>query len=158
MKITTKQLKTAYLWRYVFTLVLMLCSTAGYAQDLSKAKELCNNITDQNKAMAKHAGYDLDALCSEVSAMASPDREAVPAPEIVSRKTASSSKNMSDANSSGMASGIKAKNTLMDSSFEASEATMEPENGLTDLGLLTDDEFEEQEQEQEQEQSLTLWL
>jgi protein involved in polysaccharide export with SLBB domain len=156
VKSTTKQLKTAYLWRYVFILVLMLCSTAGYAQDLSKAKELCNNITDQNKAMAKHAGYDLDALCSEVSAMASPDREAVPAHEIVSRKTASSSKNMSDANSSGMASGIKAKNTLLDSSFEASEATMEPENGLTDQGLLTDDEFEEQEQEQEQEKEQPL--
>ena len=127
MKITTKQLKITDLWRYVFTLVLLLCSTAGYAQDLSKAKELCNNITDQNKAMAKHAGYDLDALCSEVSAMASSNKEVVPATEIVSRKTASSSTNMSDANSSGMTSGIKTKNTLMDSSFEASEATMDVE-------------------------------
>jgi protein involved in polysaccharide export with SLBB domain len=154
VKSTTKQLKPAYLWRYVFTLVLMLCSTAGYSQDLSKAKELCNNITDQNKAMAKHAGYDLDALCSEVSAMASSDREVVPATEIVSRKTASSSKNMSDANSSGMTSGIKTKNTFMDSSFEVSESTMDPENDHTDPSLLIDDEFEEQEQEQEQEQSL----
>ena len=154
MKSTTKQLKIAYLLRYVFTLSLMLCSAAGYSQDLSKAKELCNDISDQNKAMAKHAGYDLDALCSEVSAMASPNREAVPATEIVSRKTASSSKNMSDANSSSMSSGVKTKNTFMDSSFEASESTMDPENDPTDPSLLIDDEFEGQEQEQEQEQSL----
>ena len=68
-----KQLKATYLSCYIFTLVLMLCAGKVYSQDLNKAKELCDNITAQNKAMAKHAGYDLDALCSEVSSMESLD-------------------------------------------------------------------------------------
>jgi polysaccharide export outer membrane protein len=150
VKNTIKQLKITYLLRYAPLLVLMLCSTAGYSQDLSKATELCNNLTDQNKAMAKHAGYDLDALCSEVSAMATPDREAIPATEIVLRQTASSSKNIADTNSSSMTSGITTKNTFMDSSFEASEFTMDSENDETDPDLMIYGEFEEQEQEQEQ--------
>ena len=62
-----KQLKTTDLWRYIFTLVVMLCTSMSYSQDLAQAKALCGNVTAANKAMAKQAGYDLDALCSEVA-------------------------------------------------------------------------------------------
>ena len=143
MKIFIKQLKVAYFWRYVFALVIMLISTASYSQDLSKAKELCNNITDQNKAMAKHAGYDLDALCSEVNAMASPDMKVAPVTEIVSRKTASSSKYKLDSNNSGMASKIQARGSF---ASEASEPSMDTQDGGTDPVIFLDDEAAEQEQ------------
>ena len=127
MKSTTKQLKTAYLWRYVFTLVIILCSAAGYTQDLNKAKELCNNISDQNKAMAKHAGYDLDALCSEVSSLDSSDSKAAPAAKIVARKTASSSKNSSGMVSSGVAAQFGTNELGLDSSVEASRLYLDEE-------------------------------
>ena len=69
-----KQLKTTDLWRYIFTLVVMLCTSMSYSQDLAQAKALCGNVTAANKAMAKQAGYDLDALCSEGRSVGVPIR------------------------------------------------------------------------------------
>ena len=74
-----KQLKTTDLWRSVFALVIMLCASMSYSQDLAQAKALCGNVTAANKAMAKQAGYDLDALCSEVL-LAVAAKAVVPAP------------------------------------------------------------------------------
>lgn len=146
MKSTTKQLKTAYLWRYVFTLSLMLCSAAGYSQDLSKAKELCNDISDQNKAMAKHAGYDLDALCSEVSSLDSSDSKAAPAAKIVARKTASSSKNSSGVVSSSVAAKVGPNELGLNSSVEATRLYLGEEGSQIDPALLIDEQLEEQDQ------------
>ena len=83
-----KQLKTTDLWRYIFTLVVMLCTSMSYSQDLAQAKALCGNVTAANKAMAKQAGYDLDALCSEAMAVGSA-KKAVKPPPTVARKTVS---------------------------------------------------------------------
>ena len=144
-----KQLKATYLSGYIFALVLMLCAGKIYSQDLNKAKELCDNITAQNKAMAKHAGYDLDALCSEVSSMESPDTEDDQVPEVVKRKTASSSKDISGSVSSDMDSETSNKESFAkDSSDEDSESMMDAEDGETDSVILIEDEDEVEEEEQ----------
>ncbi|MDB2512478.1 SLBB domain-containing protein [Luminiphilus sp.] len=44
-------------------------STSTSAQGLGDVKQLCNNATTANKAMAKQAGYDLDALCNDVTSI-----------------------------------------------------------------------------------------
>jgi protein involved in polysaccharide export with SLBB domain len=90
VKSTIKQLKITYLWRYLLALVIITGSATVYSQDLTKAKQLCGNITAANKAMAKQAGYDLDTLCSEVSSVGSPSKTFVPALKQVARETVSS--------------------------------------------------------------------
>ena len=84
-----KLVKTTNIWRSVFALAIMLCASAGYSQDLAQAKQLCGNLTAANKAMAQQAGYDLDALCGEVSAAGADKRVIEPEP-MVPRNTASS--------------------------------------------------------------------
>ena len=44
-------------------------STSTSAQGLGDVKQLCNNATTANKAMAKQAGYDLDALCKDFTSV-----------------------------------------------------------------------------------------
>jgi len=39
----------------------MSLSFSAYSQGLGDVKQLCGNVTAANKAMAKQAGYDLDA-------------------------------------------------------------------------------------------------
>ena len=56
---------------FAATLGLSL-STSAYSQGLGDVKQLCNNATAANKAMAKQAGYDLDALCNEVTSVSQP--------------------------------------------------------------------------------------
>jgi len=102
-----KQLKTTDLWRYTFTLVVMLCAAMSYSQDLAQAKALCGNVTAANKAMAKQAGYDLDALCSEVSTSVS-SKAVVSAPALVARGTVSSSEDISGAVAPVAVSGVGA--------------------------------------------------
>ena len=80
-----KLLKTTNIWRSVFALAIMLCASMSYSQDLAQAKALCGNVTAANKAMAKQAGYDLDALCSEAMAVGSA-KKAVPEQPKVARK------------------------------------------------------------------------
>ena len=89
-----KQLKTTDLRRHIFTLALMLFTSMSYSQDLAQAKALCGNVTAANKVMAKQAGYDLDALCSEVSTSVS-SKAVVPVPAPVDRGTVSSSEDIS---------------------------------------------------------------
>ncbi|MDC0584966.1 SLBB domain-containing protein [bacterium] len=102
-----KQLKTTDLWRYTFTLVVMLCAAMSYSQDVAQAKALCGNVTAANKAMAKQAGYDLDALCSEVSTSVAA-KAAVPAPAPVARGTVSSSEDISETVAPVAVSGVGA--------------------------------------------------
>ena len=61
-------------------------STSAYSQGLGDVKQLCNNATAANKAMAKQAGYDLDSLCKEVSSKG-PSKKAAPPPPKVARPT-----------------------------------------------------------------------
>ena len=102
-----KQLKTTDLRRHIFTLALMLFTSMSYSQDLAQAKALCGNVTAANKAMAKQAGYDLDALCSEVSNSVS-SKAVVPVPAPVARGTVSSSEDISDAVAPVAVSGVGA--------------------------------------------------
>ena len=62
-----KQLETTHFLRFVFALVIMVCVSTGYSQDLAQAKALCGNVTEANKAMAKQAGYDLDVSVEAAS-------------------------------------------------------------------------------------------
>jgi len=109
VKSTIKQIKTTYLWRYVLPIAFIIGSAAGYSQDLTKAKQLCENITAANKALAKQAGYDLDTLCSEVSSVGSPSKTFVPALKQVARETVSSSEVISGEASAFMASADQTK-------------------------------------------------
>jgi protein involved in polysaccharide export with SLBB domain len=91
-----KQLQTTDIWRYIFPLVVMLCTSMSYSQDLAQAKALCGNVTATNKAMAKQAGYDLDALCGEAMAVTGA-KKAVPEQPKVARKTTATEANADDA-------------------------------------------------------------
>ena len=64
-------------------------STNAYSQGLGDVKQLCNNATAANKAMAKQAGYDLDALCNEVTSVSQP-KTVMPEPPKVARPTVAS--------------------------------------------------------------------
>ena len=102
-----KLIKATDLRRHIFTLALMLCTSMSYSQDLAQAKALCGNVTAANKAMAKQAGYDLDALCNEVSTSVS-SKTVVSAPAPVARGTVSSSEDISDAVAPIAVSGVGA--------------------------------------------------
>ena len=94
-------------------LLLVLCiSVAGistslkaYSQGLGDLKQLCDNATLANKAMAKQAGYDLDQLCSEITT-AGTAKMAVEAPDLVARGTVSSSEDISDVVAPDAVSGV----------------------------------------------------
>lgn len=94
MKSTMKQSRYTYLWRYALALVIMLCSSISSSQDLTQAKKFCNDVTPQNKVMAKQAGFDLDVLCSEVSAATNSSSAVVTVSKPVARGTISSSQNI----------------------------------------------------------------
>ena len=49
--------------------LLMLCFSAGtLAQEgLEAALRMCGDMTDENLAMAKAAGYDVDTLCRGIN-------------------------------------------------------------------------------------------
>ena len=61
-------------------------SSVTSAQGLGDVKQLCNNATSANKAMAKQAGYDLDALCKDFTSVTQ-TKAAVPEPPKVARPT-----------------------------------------------------------------------
>ena len=66
-----------------------------YSQGVGDIKQLCDNATAANKAMARQAGYDLDQLCGEITAVG-PAKVAVQAPAPVARDTVSSSTDISE--------------------------------------------------------------
>ena len=65
-----------------------------YSQGLGDVKQLCDNATAANKAMARQAGYDLDQLCGEITTVGAA-KVAVQAPAPVARGTVSSSEDIS---------------------------------------------------------------
>lgn len=64
-------------------------------QELEEVKELCDNMTIANKDLAKRAGYDLDALCTEFISI-TPQKPAISAPAQIARETVSSSQEGSE--------------------------------------------------------------
>ena len=83
-----KNRKTFSIWLLSIVGVLSLISIEGHAQSLSEAKKLCGNLTAANRALAAKAGYDVDKVCGEVTAV-SAAKKAVEPPPKVARKTVS---------------------------------------------------------------------
>ena len=82
-------------------------SFSAYSQGLGDVKQLCDNATAANKAMARQAGYDLDQLCGEITT-AGAAKVAVEAPASVARGTVSSSEDISVAVAPVAVSGVGA--------------------------------------------------
>ena len=82
-------------------------SFSAYSQGLGDVKQLCDNATAANKAMARQAGYDLDQLCGEITT-AGAAKVAVEAPAPVARGTVSSSEGISVAVAPVAVSGVGA--------------------------------------------------
>ena len=61
-----------------------------YSQGLGDVKQLCDNATAANKAMARQAGYDLDQLCGEITFVGQAKNSSPRAPAPVARDTVSS--------------------------------------------------------------------
>jgi protein involved in polysaccharide export with SLBB domain len=100
-----KYFKLPALWVICIPLVVMSFSFNTYSQGLGDVKQLCDNATAANKAMARQAGYDLDQLCGEITAAAAP-KIAVEAPDPVARDTVSSSEEIAVAVAPVAVSGI----------------------------------------------------
>ncbi len=69
---------------------------SAYSQGFGDVKQLCDNATAANKAMARQAGYDLDQLCGEIKSAAAP-KVAIEAPAPVARDTVSSTEEIAAA-------------------------------------------------------------
>ena len=102
-----KYFKLPLLWVTCIPIVVMSFSFNTYSQGLGDVKKLCDNATAANKAMARQAGYDLDQLCGEITAVAAP-KAAVEAPAPVARGTVSSSEDISIAVAPVAVSGVGA--------------------------------------------------
>ena len=75
--------------------LVMLFSFNTYPQGLEDVKQLCDNATVANKAMAKQAGYDLDTLCAEVASVGQV-KTIVPEQPKVARQTVSTDTDQQD--------------------------------------------------------------
>ena len=84
-----------FLVLYIFIVGVSLPFNA-HSQGSEDIKKLCDNATEANKAMASQAGYDLDQLCSEITA-GKITTEIVEAPAPVARPTVSSPEETPDA-------------------------------------------------------------
>ncbi len=100
-----KNFKSLGLWILFVSFAEMSTSFNAYSQSLGDVKQLCDNATEANKAMARRAGYDLDLLCSEITAVAAP-KVVFEAPAPVARGTISSSEDISDAVAPVAVSGV----------------------------------------------------
>ena len=84
-----KQRNLPVFWFFCLSVAGMSFSVTANAQGLGDVKQLCNNATASNKAMAKQAGYDLDALCNEVTSVSQP-KTVMPESPKVARPTVAS--------------------------------------------------------------------
>lgn len=55
----------------VFGFIALASQSSHAAQDLSQAKQLCENATEQQRQMARAAGYDVDSLCASLRSQTS---------------------------------------------------------------------------------------
>ena len=93
------------LWVLCISILGISFSLNTYSQGIGDVKQLCDNVTAANKAMARQAGYDLDQLCAQITAEAAP-KVAIEAPAPVTRDTVSSSENISAAVAPVAVSGV----------------------------------------------------
>ena len=77
-----KQRGLSAFWFLSIAIVGASFSVSGYSQGLGDVKQLCGNATAANKAMAKSAGYDLDALCNEMTSITQTKKVAPPVPKV----------------------------------------------------------------------------
>ena len=77
-----KQGSWSTLWFLFIAVVGASFSLNGYSQGLGDVKQLCGKATAANKAMAKQAGYDLDALCKDFTSVTQTQKVAPPAPKV----------------------------------------------------------------------------
>ena len=89
-----KLFKLPALWVLCISILGISVSLNTYSQGLGDVKQLCDNATAANRAMARQAGYDLDQLCGEITT-AGAEKVAVQAPDPVARGTVSSSEDIS---------------------------------------------------------------
>ena len=88
-----KQRSLSTFWFLSIAVVSFTFAMSSYSQGLGDVKQLCGNATAANKAMAKQAGYDLDALCSDVISItqtkkAVPETPKVPRPTVAAETVA----------------------------------------------------------------------
>ena len=102
-----KYFKLPALWVLCVSILGISVSLNTYSQDLGDVKQICDNATAANKAMARQAGYDLEQLCGEITSAAGP-KVAVEAPDPVARGTVSSSEDISVAVAPVAVSGVGA--------------------------------------------------
>ena len=79
---------TAVVVLYISSFVATF-SSVTYSQNLDDVLMLCDKATAANKAMARQAGYDLDAICSDIE-FSDQEKKATPAPLRVARQTIAS--------------------------------------------------------------------
>lgn len=77
-----KQRNLPVFWFFCLSVAGMSFSVTANAQGLGDVKQLCGNATAANKAMAKSAGYDLDALCKDFTSGTQSKEVAPPAPKV----------------------------------------------------------------------------
>ncbi|MDB9706660.1 SLBB domain-containing protein [Porticoccaceae bacterium] len=70
--------------RFLFYTAVLVGSLQTHAQGAPDVNALCNDVTPANRAMAKSAGYDVDALCAGLAqqpkqTVAAPQAAAIPA-------------------------------------------------------------------------------
>ena len=102
-----KHFKLPVIWALCALTFGLSLSFGANSQNLMNVKELCDNATAANKAMARQAGYDLDQLCGEITT-AGVAKVAVQAPTPVARGTVSSSEDISVAVAPVAVSGVGA--------------------------------------------------
>ena len=105
--ILMKHFKLPVFWVLCILMPAILVSLNIYSQDIGDIKQLCDNATPTNKAMARQAGYDLDELCDEITGVAN-QKVAIQAPTPVARDTVSSSEDISVAVAPVAVSGVEA--------------------------------------------------
>jgi hypothetical protein len=84
---------TRLLWPAALLVSSISLSGMLSAQDLSEAKAICKDLSADNRAMAKAAGYDLDGLCRSLNKRSSiGDKDSEEMAPAKSRRTVSSSR------------------------------------------------------------------
>ena len=81
-----KLFKLTAFWVSYISIFGISVSLNTYSQGIGDIKQLCDNSTAANKAMARQAGYDLDQLCGEVASVGQANK-VVPEQPKVARQT-----------------------------------------------------------------------
>ncbi len=81
-----KHFKSPVPWVLCITCLVISLSNNIYSQGIGDLKQLCSDATSAQRAMAKQAGYDVDAICTEF-AVIDQVTKVVPEPPKIARPT-----------------------------------------------------------------------